>query len=143
REPFAEHGAQADRHVYRTRKHEYAVERGPAVVPTRPAENLRGAQATLHRVDNGHQVHDHAQREHHSTRPLQHPKKRFAPETHSSPRSAALATARFRPAIPAVGEICFGQRSLQLTCVWHAWQPASPATDRSRCAVDTSRTSFI
>ena len=35
----------------------------------------------------------------------------------------------------AVGEICFGQRSVQLMCVWQEWQPASPATARSLALV--------
>ena len=40
--------------------------------------------------------------------------------------------ARFRPAMDAVGDKSFGHRSVQVDCVWHAWQPASPATAASR-----------
>ncbi len=35
----------------------------------------------------------------------------------------------------AVGESRFGQRSVQLMWVWQLWQPASPATARSRSRV--------
>ena len=42
----------------------------------------------------------------------------------------------------AVGAIAFGQRSLHEPCVWHAWQPTSPATARSLSRCCTSRTSF-
>ena len=41
-----------------------------------------------------------------------------------------------------VGERCFGQRSVQLTWVWQAWQPASPETARSRSRFSFSRTSL-
>jgi len=34
-----------------------------------------------------------------------------------------LVTSRFSPAIAAVGESFFGQRSVQLTWLWQAWQP--------------------
>ena len=61
----------------------------------------------------------------------------------SSPRRTAFAVARLSPAIDAVGEICFGQRSVQLTCVWQLWQPASPATARNRSERAPSRTSLI
>ena len=64
------------------------------------------------------------------------------PHGFSSPRTAALATRRFRPAMPSVGAMCFGQRSVHDPCVWHAWQPASPATARSRSVCCTSRTSL-
>jgi hypothetical protein len=36
------------------------------------------------------------------------------------PLSKALKVARFSPAIAAVGDIFFGQRSVQLMCVWQA-----------------------
>ena len=43
-----------------------------------------------------------------------------------------MAISLFNPAMPAVGESFFGQCSVQLMCVWQEWQPASPATARSR-----------
>ncbi len=61
---------------------------------------------------------------------------------HSSPRSAARAVARFRPAIEAVGLSAFGQSVRQLSWLWQAWQPASPATARRRSGWPSSRTSL-
>ena len=41
-------------------------------------------------------------------------------------------TVRFSPAIDSVGAMPLGQRSVHEPCVWQLWQPASPATARSR-----------
>ena len=55
------------------------------------------------------------------------PRSRMHPRS-SSPFSSAGTRRASGPAIDAVGARCFGQRSVQLACVWQAWQPASPAT---------------
>jgi hypothetical protein len=59
-----------------------------------------------------------------------------------SPDIAANAVARFSPAIDTVGASCFGQRSVQLWCVWQAWHSASPATAASRSRRAPSRGSL-
>src|SRR5437868_14487181 len=61
---------------------------------------------------------------------------------HSLSRTAALAVARFKPAIAAVGARCFGHHCVHDPCVWQAWQPASPATARKRTRPPTSRASL-
>src|SRR5690606_12082450 len=87
------------------------------------------------------EMDDDAEGEHYGARALRDPEPGFDPRAHSSPFIAALRTARLSPEIPAVGEMCFGQRSVQLRWVWQAWQPASPATARSRSAFPASRSS--
>ena len=44
--------------------------------------------------------------------------------------------------MPSVGESAFGQRSVQLMCVWQARLASSPATARRRAPCAVSRASL-
>src|SRR6185295_9344170 len=111
------------------------IERSPADAAARSRQNLVGGEAAAHRKNHRREMNDDADAEHGGTGTLHEPQQRLpARGCHViSPAKAARVTARFNPAIEAVGARCLGQRSLQLWCVWQAWHPASPATAASRC----------
>src|SRR5207244_6918385 len=87
---------------------------------------------------------DDADGEHHGAHALPVPTFRLHRNVaHNSLRIAAFAVTRFNPAIAAVGARCFGHHVVHEPCVWHAWQPASPATARIRSRPAVSRASLI
>src|SRR2546422_1294806 len=114
----------------------------PGNITARSVEDLRSRESALHRVDDRDEVNDHAQREQRGARALRDPEQALGFRAHSSPFRTEPRTALFRPEIPAVGARPIGQRSVQLMCVWQAWQPASPATARRRSCFTTSRSSL-
>src|SRR5260221_2178598 len=127
--------------MYGDRQHEYRIEREPAGAAARAGEDCGRRETTAYRIDDGDQVHRDAKSQHRGARALRDPERGLGAVIHSVPSTAAFATVRFRPAMAAVGERCFGQRSVQLMCVWQAWQPASPATACSRALLAVSRLS--
>src|SRR5438034_7926762 len=112
----------------------------PGNIAARSAEDLRGGKSALHRVDDRDEVNDHAQREQRGARALSDPEQALGFRAHSSPFRTEPRTALLRPEIAAVGARPIGQRSVQLMCVWQAWQPASPATAPRRPTGAASRT---
>ena len=113
-QPFGGDRAQADRRVDRHADDEHAVERGPrercraCARGSRPRSGRRAPRRSSSR--------DARRRT--APAPPRSPAARAtaalvsAARAHSSPLSTARAVARFSPAIDAVGESCFGQRSV-------------------------------
>ena len=125
------------------------VERRPQRARVHARDDRVRRQAVAHRVDDRREMHDDAEREHGRRRALQHEAPRRvariavpAPTSRASRRARPRVTVALsaRPARRAASVRrstpsatgASGSARVHDWCVWHAWQPASPATARSR-----------
>lgn len=100
--------------------YEDQIKREPNPVALGAPQNIVRRQPTPHCHHDRDQVHKHTQSQNHGAQALRRPKAHLHTGSHRSPDKAALKMARLRPAMPAVGEIPLGQRSVQLRWVWQA-----------------------
>ena len=106
---LADDRVQPDGAVDRGGEHEQAVGGGPGQAAAGARQDLRGAEPVLHRVDDGREMQQHQRRQHHRAEALGDEQPQRGAPVHSSPFKAAANSARFSPAMAAVGFSAVGQ----------------------------------